>query len=907
VVEYTKTTDTPVTRSETAGNGGSGGGFTPLEGEGITITSSGSDYVFSVDDYISSSEVENISSNLQTQIDNISGSSDLYILSSGDTLTGQLTISDSGSIVPQNDNVVTIGTSANRFSDIWAEEVHVGASSLYVNGKKVLEDVSDTITISTEIDQNLAIKTSGMGNTNISSAESINLDISDTNGSNIVLSNTSNNGNINLQSNNQINLTGTIRANGNLIETQNNKSVANGYASLDSNAKIPASELPDSIVGQVSYQGTWAPSTNTPSVSNPPDSLTKGYYYVCADSGTQFGIDFQTGDWLISNGTIWQKVDNTDAVMTVFGRLGNVVAISGDYTGSQITNVPSGNVTSTNTQGAINELDTRITNLDVGVEEVIGGNKLTASTVGGTVTIDHDETTVSEASPAGGYGPDYIEGIGYDDYGHVNTIITSSLGTMATEESSSYYTSAEVDSISDQIDYDIQGVQSDVNANTNLISNISVEAGEGISVVESPSDTWTVSVDDYISSSEVENISANLNSKFGTLTFSGDTISADGSTVTIDDDLSISSDLLTIGDWRLDVAAGNTMNIDSNSSTAYLRMRDWSSDSLGYMGFSTTGFQVYNPDSSHLAFEVNVADGVGGDESGNTANLRRNTNVNGSLVGYQMGAEDSVNAQKIYGGIFAQIDDNTAGAHDGALAMYVADGGSLSRIVDLTPNGMALASGKTITSPDGDTTHTLGRAAIGYNGGDSDAASFGHRDHTTGGGYAVQHSTTGNLFLNCESGQNIYFRENDSNVVLMDDEGFYFAAGKGFRFGATGDVLDSYQKPDNTWTPTGNGIVFDSAAGDYGRIGGLEFVGGFVTFPTTSSTSIASISGIPSNPVGQTWRGVTPVGYTNGGSPLSILLSTSGNEAIIRKTDGTAYNNADLSGATIYFGFILRY
>jgi len=109
------------------------------------------------------------------------------------------------------------------------------------------------------------------------------------------------------------------------------KDQANGYAPLDSGAKIPLANLPDSILGQVSYQGTWAASTNTPTLANPPASTTKGEYYVASDDGTQFSIEFKTGDWIISNGSAWEKVDNTDAVTTVFGRLGNVVANAGDY------------------------------------------------------------------------------------------------------------------------------------------------------------------------------------------------------------------------------------------------------------------------------------------------------------------------------------------------------------------------------------------------------------------------------------------------------------------------------------------------------------------------------------------------------------------------------------------------
>jgi hypothetical protein len=116
------------------------------------------------------------------------------------------------------------------------------------------------------------------------------------------------------------------------------KGQANGYASLDSGGKVPLSQINDAILGQVSYQGTWDADTNTPTLANPPSSTTKGEYYVVSvgnipgpPPGQTFGLTFEVGDWIISNGTEWEKVNNTDAVRTVFGRLGDVVANAGDY------------------------------------------------------------------------------------------------------------------------------------------------------------------------------------------------------------------------------------------------------------------------------------------------------------------------------------------------------------------------------------------------------------------------------------------------------------------------------------------------------------------------------------------------------------------------------------------------
>lgn len=52
-------------------------------------------------------------------------------------------------------------------------------------------------------------------------------------------------------------------------------------------------------------------------------------------------------------------------VISVFGRGGIVTAQSGDYTASQITNVASGNITATNVQSAINQLDTNDGLIDI--------------------------------------------------------------------------------------------------------------------------------------------------------------------------------------------------------------------------------------------------------------------------------------------------------------------------------------------------------------------------------------------------------------------------------------------------------------------------------------------------------------------------------------------------------------
>ena len=111
-----------------------------------------------------------------------------------------------------------------------------------------------------------------------------------------------------------------------------------GVATLDAGGKVPQSQIP--LMGDLNYQGTWNASTNTPTLTSSVG--TKGYYYVVDVSGNTNlnGItDWVIGDWAIFNGSIWQKVDNTDAVTSVNGYTGTVVLNAADvgavpYTGA---------------------------------------------------------------------------------------------------------------------------------------------------------------------------------------------------------------------------------------------------------------------------------------------------------------------------------------------------------------------------------------------------------------------------------------------------------------------------------------------------------------------------------------------------------------------------------------------
>lgn len=106
--------------------------------------------------------------------------------------------------------------------------------------------------------------------------------------------------------------------------------IAFGFVKLDSAGKLPAGFLPSSIVGAVVYQGTWNANTNFPAMPA-ADVGNKGNYYVVSGAGTTSidGINsWEVGDWIISNGVTWNKIDNTDSVISVAGLSGIISAAS---------------------------------------------------------------------------------------------------------------------------------------------------------------------------------------------------------------------------------------------------------------------------------------------------------------------------------------------------------------------------------------------------------------------------------------------------------------------------------------------------------------------------------------------------------------------------------------------------
>ena len=84
------------------------------------------------------------------------------------------------------------------------------------------------------------------------------------------------------------------------------------------------------VAGGLDYQGTWDASANTPTLASGVGS--NGYYYVVSVDGTTTldGIsDWKAGDWLLFNGTAWQKIDQSWAIAGANDNITSMTGITG--------------------------------------------------------------------------------------------------------------------------------------------------------------------------------------------------------------------------------------------------------------------------------------------------------------------------------------------------------------------------------------------------------------------------------------------------------------------------------------------------------------------------------------------------------------------------------------------------
>lgn len=136
------------------------------------------------------------------------------------------------------------------------------------------------------------------------------------------------------------------------------KGEPDGIASLDSDGRIPASQLPAKVM---EYQGTWDADTNSPTLTDTEGSI--GDVYLVTTPGTvdlgSGDIDFEFGDWaILNNALVWEKVAHSGMVASVNGQTG---AVTLDYS-------DVGAAAAVHTH-----VSTDITDFDEAVQDTVGG------------------------------------------------------------------------------------------------------------------------------------------------------------------------------------------------------------------------------------------------------------------------------------------------------------------------------------------------------------------------------------------------------------------------------------------------------------------------------------------------------------------------------------------------------
>lgn len=115
----------------------------------------------------------------------------------------------------------------------------------------------------------------------------------------------------------------------------------NGIASLDSEGHIPVEQMP---VSALIYKGQYDASTGVAPVQS---KYVIGDFYIISKEGTINGTKYYVNDWIIWNGTAWERSANANAVASVNGMKGEVT-ISLDDLGGQEELVSGTNIKTIN-------------------------------------------------------------------------------------------------------------------------------------------------------------------------------------------------------------------------------------------------------------------------------------------------------------------------------------------------------------------------------------------------------------------------------------------------------------------------------------------------------------------------------------------------------------------------------
>jgi uncharacterized protein YaiE (UPF0345 family) len=182
---------------------------------------------------------------------------------------------------------------------------------------------------------------------------------------------------------------------------------ANGVATLDSGGKIPASQLPNSVM---EFKGTWSAATNTPTLANGTGNA--GDVYEVSAAGTvnfgAGGIAFAVGDYVVYDGSAWQYSSGQKGTITslTFSAplTGGTITTSGTVGIPAATSTVDGYLSATDWT-TFNGKQNALTNPVTGTGTTNYIPKFTgASAVGNSLIYDNGSNVIINATGTIGFG-----------------------------------------------------------------------------------------------------------------------------------------------------------------------------------------------------------------------------------------------------------------------------------------------------------------------------------------------------------------------------------------------------------------------------------------------------------------------------------------------------------------------
>ena len=171
-----------------------------------------------------------------------------------------------------------------------------------------------------------------------------------------------------------------------------------GVVLLDGGGKLAIQHLP---LSTVVYCGIWNASTNTPPIASGQSPMGAGCYRVVSVAGTtpiDGESDWKIKDWIIWNGTVWNKVDNTESVTAVNGLQGAVSLGLGGLDGVSVSSVTNGEILQYTASGWVNNTLT-----EAGIMSA-GQSVLNNATLNGTTNVSNLNLTNHNVKLGSGAG-----------------------------------------------------------------------------------------------------------------------------------------------------------------------------------------------------------------------------------------------------------------------------------------------------------------------------------------------------------------------------------------------------------------------------------------------------------------------------------------------------------------------